>query len=360
MPKYRTEFNDLLKRTIYYIDTSNINKFNEPKPNEMKLFSMKSFVKPLRVNSSLEQIETKSQLATAESFGNNYQYNNITLKNILINNKEHHNSYLFITKIINQQLWRYPLALNEFQKYLKSDELKEKIGMVKSQRDPSYSALNDLYKTLVAQYNIPNQLSAERGENRLKSIQKYINLQFPVSCYLDVGCLDGNITKSIGDHFKLHKLQIHGVDIKSYSDYENIVFSKYDGCILPYSDNSFDLITCLMVLHHLPEDNLIVLIKELNRVLKLGGIIILREHDVRNKYDCNLLDIMHDFYDYIWVTTSINSNTTELWKTNYKSNNIWSNLFFKNGFVFHNKPKIFHGDSNPFMSYICSYQKNGN
>ena len=351
MSKYQTEFNDLLKRTIYYTGATNIDKFNKPKSKHIESFDEVKLIQKIPEQPKLFPVEIKS---ISE---NNFGQVTINLKNILISSKDHHNSYLFVNQIINQQLWRYPPALNEFQKYLKSDELKSKIGIGESHRDSSYLALNELYKTLVAQYNIPNQLSAERGENRLKSIQKYINLQFPVSCYLDIGCFDGNITKSIGDHFNLHKLQIHGVDIKSYGEYDNIVFSKYDGRILPYSDNSFDLITCLMVLHHVPEDNLVVLIKELNRVLKPGGILILREHDVRNKYDCNLLDIMHDFYDYVWTTIPVDSNTTELWKTNYKSNNIWSDLFFKNEFVFHTKPRIFHGDSNPFMSYMCSYQK---
>jgi ubiquinone/menaquinone biosynthesis C-methylase UbiE len=362
MSKYQKEFNDLLKRTIYYTGTSNIDKFNKPKSNTVASkieLNQSSFTNDFNGNNfALEQNNL---------IESNCSQSNITLKNILINNNEHNNAYLFVNQIINHQLWRYPSVLNEFQKYLKSDELKKKIGIVETQRDPSYSVLNDLYKTLVAQYNIPNQLSAERGENRLKSIKKYINLQFPVSCYLDVGCFDGNITKSIGSHFNLHKLQIHGVDIKPYNEYENMVFSKYDGRILPYSDNSFDLITCLMVLHHVPENNLIVLIKELNRVLKSGGILILREHDVRNEYDCILLDIMHNFYDYVWTNvastnlsatiTPVDSNTTEVWKTNYKSNNIWSDLFVNNGFKFHTKPKIFRGNSNPFMSYTCSYQK---
>jgi len=43
-------------------------------------------------------------------------------------------------------------------------------------------------------------------------------------------------------------------------------------------DNSFDLITCFGVLHHIP--NVTSTIKELKRVLKKGGIILIREPTV--------------------------------------------------------------------------------
>jgi SAM-dependent methyltransferase len=44
---------------------------------------------------------------------------------------------------------------------------------------------------------------------------------------------------------------------------------------LPLEDNVFDLITCLGVLHHIP--NVSFVLRELSRVLKPGGILIVRE-----------------------------------------------------------------------------------
>ena len=44
---------------------------------------------------------------------------------------------------------------------------------------------------------------------------------------------------------------------------------------MPYQDDSFDLITCIGVLHHIP--NVSYVISELRRVLRPGGYILIRE-----------------------------------------------------------------------------------
>lgn len=256
-----------------------------------------------------------------------------------------------IEKIIDSHLWNYPNAINEMLKYYNHIMLNGGLD---------YKLLNVFYLQLVVKYNIPRQLSTERGNNRINSIQKYINTNFPVSCYLDIGCFDGKITELFGKYFRLNKLQTHGVDIKDYNNQNSeFVFSQYDGKILPYSDNSFDLITCMMVLHHIPEDNLPKLIQEINRVMKPNGVLILREHDVStstSKKQTCLLNLMHDFYDYVWSDNPITHS--EQWVAHYKSNQEWTTILKRSGFELRSTPNIFHGDKNPFFAYYASYQKN--
>jgi SAM-dependent methyltransferase len=45
--------------------------------------------------------------------------------------------------------------------------------------------------------------------------------------------------------------------------------------LMPFNDSSFDLITCLGVLHHIP--NVSTVLRELSRCLATGGVILLRE-----------------------------------------------------------------------------------
>lgn len=286
------------------------------------------------------------------------EYNPLLNRNIhypLIKFPERKKSH--IDKIIEYQLWKSPNAIRDFKQYL------NKVGL-------DYGLLSKYYSSIVNKYNIPNKLSNERGVNRMKSIEKYIKLNFPVSCYLDIGCLDGGITETIGRYFRLNKFQIHGVDIKSYknageSGYDNIIFSLYNGTKLPYSDNSFDLITCLMTFHHIPEENSVALTKEIYRVLKPGGIMILREHDSHTDDDKKLLNLMHDFYDYVWNDTVTHEHEShgigeEKWHNCFRSSVQWDNQFISNGFNIHTPANIYKGYKNPFMSYICSYQKNIN
>ena len=279
--------------------------------------------------------------------------------------------YKFIEKIVENYLWKYPKVLTEMQKYISS---------ILSQHTASSTAFEFLdninfykdirikFQDISKKYNIQNNLgSNERGENRIKSIEKHIlcKRQISPTCYLDIGCFDGSITKSIAKHFKLHKLQTHCVDILNYSldmnqpnYYNDITFTQYDGKILPYSDNSFDLITCLMMLHHIAPENLCILLSEINRVMKPNGIVILREHNVTNVNDGHSLDIMHNFYDYVWNDIG----DTHQWKTNYKSHIEWSKLLLDNKFAPHVPANIYTGsieinDRNPFMIYMCSYIK---
>ncbi|MER3127493.1 class I SAM-dependent methyltransferase, partial [Bacillus pumilus] len=72
---------------------------------------------------------------------------------------------------------------------------------------------------------------------------------------------------------------------------------------LPFPENSFDLITCFSALHHIP--NVRLVLSELTRVLKPGGIILIREpirtmgdwRVPRNGLTKNERGIPHQYFD---------------------------------------------------------------
>lgn len=270
----------------------------------------------------------------------------------------------FIIKVLKNYLWKYPYALSEFSEYISN---LYNINPESVWTDVNfYRDLNLQYKIIRDKYNVQSNLGNiigvnDRGDNRMKSIEKYIINKQPKgddyiapSCYLDIGCFDGGITQSVANYFGLNKSHTHGVDIKS-CDNSNITFTQYDGKILPYADNSFDLITCLMVLHHIPENNISILLSEINRVMKPNGVLILREHDVNINTEGILLDIMHYFYDYVWTDKY---EIKEMWKTNYKSHIEWSEKIISSGFILYTPLDIFNNSQlNPFLTYMCSYRK---
>ena len=53
---------------------------------------------------------------------------------------------------------------------------------------------------------------------------------------------------------------------------------------LPYADSSFDVVSCISVLEHMPDNDQVQGIKEMSRVLKQGGKLIItydkREQDL--------------------------------------------------------------------------------
>jgi 2-polyprenyl-3-methyl-5-hydroxy-6-metoxy-1,4-benzoquinol methylase len=330
--KWNKEKNNQLNRTIYY---TKLPKNQHTPPNLIT-----NLISPIIIN-NIKLLYTCNHTITTDDA--NY-------------------IYVFIGNILKQYLWKNQQCLADLCKYLYTI-----LEFEQHDKKTLYKNIQHQYQILKQTYNIHSKLSGvdgnQRGLNRVKSIQKlfkYNNKCIKATYYLDIGCFDGNITQAIGHHFKLHKLQIHGIDIANFNKVNNITFTECSNFSikLPFSDNSFDLITCLMTLHHIPEQNISTMISELYRVMKFGGTVILREHNVNKKIEGVGLDIMHSFYDNVWNESNDSWNDNEIKDTNYKSSDAWHKLFIENKFTPHIQPKIYKNDDrNPFMTYMCTYQK---
>ncbi len=80
---------------------------------------------------------------------------------------------------------------------------------------------------------------------------------------LDVGCGSGNLGSLLVQKFP--ELHIEGIDTHPRGD-EPIPIRNYDGKVLPFEDNSFDVVIIADVLHHIKEP--IEVLHECARVAK--------------------------------------------------------------------------------------------
>ncbi|MSU75591.1 MAG: class I SAM-dependent methyltransferase [Candidatus Magasanikbacteria bacterium] len=102
-----------------------------------------------------------------------------------------------------------------------------------------------------------------------------------IACrFLDVACGTGEIIYRLAREFP--ETQFDGVDfttgmIKKAQEktraLHNVSFQEADVAILPFPDNSFDVILCSDAFHHLPQPEIVL--KEVNRILKKGGLFLL-------------------------------------------------------------------------------------
>ena len=117
-----------------------------------------------------------------------------------------------------------------------------------------------------------------------------------IDSFLDLGNGNGNITEGVARHFGLTRQTALGVDMveraKESKFYTQAYVSPEE--TLPVSDNSIQLVTMLMVLHHLHEPK--KALAEVHRVLRPGGILLIRESDAALWPLKKFCAVMEDFY----------------------------------------------------------------
>lgn len=143
--------------------------------------------------------------------------------------------------------------------------IKQIKGWYKDEKE-GYSGLNEI-KNYVYRFHALNKI---HGYNKIKNIKKFKRV-------LGFGSAFGDELLPVIDKIeevyivepskKLRAKDINGKKV-------TYINPKANG-ELKFKDNFFDLITCFGVLHHIP--NVGFIIKEFSRVLKPGGILLLRE-----------------------------------------------------------------------------------
>lgn len=105
---------------------------------------------------------------------------------------------------------------------------------------------------------------------------------------LDTGCGSGDIAMF------LNRKEFYGVDISPKSVevakkyYKEVKIADVTE-LIPYPDSSFDYVTAIMLFHHIPGLEKFAL-KEIRRVLKKDGELIIVDHDDRNVH----IKLMHE------------------------------------------------------------------
>jgi SAM-dependent methyltransferase len=97
---------------------------------------------------------------------------------------------------------------------------------------------------------------------------------------LDVGCNVGDFLRECAEHYPATRLA--GVDVnreaiaKARATLPTADLHVLEGESLPFADSSFDCVTCIEVLEHIPEDKRVSAAREMHRVLRPGGLFLLR------------------------------------------------------------------------------------
>ncbi len=161
-------------------------------------------------------------------------------------------------------------------------------------------------------------------------IIKFENNSKPIK-FLDFGCGDGNSS----NHFNklMPQSNYYGIDVSEKSievanarKSESNSFTHFNGYIIPFENDFFDVIFAANVFHHIHFDLHENLFKEIHRVLKKGGKFYLFEHNPWNPITRHIVNTCPFDEDAVLLNPIYSKKTFK--KLNFKSVNINFILFF--------------------------------
>lgn len=208
-------------------------------------------------------------------------------------------------------------------------------------------------QTKVEVYNVANidkEKLEKRAKNRAKDIKHLLPKDYIPKTYLDIGCGDGSITSAIASMYDIPKKKAFGIDEREITDNTSFTFHKSEGETSDLSflkDKSVDLVTAIMSLHHVKDIK--GMMKEISRVVKPGGYVIIREHDVTSPDFSIILNIMHGLYALVWSNPMEDPDFLETYYASYKSDKEWRALFSSFGFQW-----VRNNDESPDKNH-CRY-----
>jgi SAM-dependent methyltransferase len=128
-----------------------------------------------------------------------------------------------------------------------------------------------------------------------------------VDNYVDIGSGTCTTACAISKQLGLSKDQVSCLDIVESCGQraDDVTFMIFDGQTLPLPTASTDLISIVHVLHHVEPggSSMFHLLQEIKRILRPGGVVIVKEHDSPNKdYDL-YLEAMHSLKQLVFYTS---------------------------------------------------------
>jgi DNA-directed RNA polymerase subunit E'/Rpb7/SAM-dependent methyltransferase len=260
-----------------------------------------------------------------------------------------HDLFAFLTKTDSSEFMGGIVEFNEFNITQQMEKITEGLNLISTDdmnKKGTIMTYKDVQREIgekwCEEFNVPyvkNQkltelpvlkVSSDKGgilmtnrmKDRLSHLQKLYSPTGKVGGMLDVGAGNAEITYVIGDKFNVDN--VYAADVYSPSEFKqpistsNIKYLQVVDNKIALPDNSVDLITCFVSIHHFEQFD--EMMKEIVRVLKPDGSLFIREHDVApgNQKLISYLDAKHEQYDdhpggpiFYWSRSDLNNELTQ-------------------------------------------------
>lgn len=140
-------------------------------------------------------------------------------------------------------------------------------------------------------FNHLKKILIDNGTN-VEKISKKINT------VVDIGAGNTQLTLEFCRKFNVNDVYVidryceeRFVDLREKEDNFDIKYIQSSGTYIGLKDNICDFLIAFVVIHHV--DDIPNLILEIKRIVKPGGMVFVREHDVRTNRDVEYIDKVH-------------------------------------------------------------------
>ena len=152
---------------------------------------------------------------------------------------------------------------------------------------------------------------------------------------LDVGCgRDVFFAAALGEALQCESFAVDVAwDPTDVPKLPRLTYSRIDSAVpyppLPFPDGSLDVVSVMMVMHHVR--GVEGLMAEVQRILKPGGVLLLREHDCDIPELGVIIDLEHGLHQLVWPSgghgqsPSVQNFIAEHW-AHYRSKETWRAL----------------------------------
>ena len=184
----------------------------------------------------------------------------------------------------------------------------------------------------------------ERQDYIVSKILKYIGNKNG-RVFIDIGGGNGNILNKISislskddpniikDNYICVETKTDWIESYDFSN-KNIIYKFWDNKKINIPDKIADIILCMVSLHHIKDDILINVFDEIHRIIKPGGLIMIKEHDCIDNYD--IIEWEHNLYHILDMALLDKELDTVAYFnksiSNFKSADTWKNIIIKKGF----------------------------
>jgi ubiquinone/menaquinone biosynthesis C-methylase UbiE len=120
---------------------------------------------------------------------------------------------------------------------------------------------------------------------------------------VDIGGGNGNVLQQITSILGFTEQKENFICVETKTDWietydytnKNISYLFWSNNSLQIEDNSVDYILCMVSLHHMTDETIEITLKEINRILKPGGMLLVKEHDA-NENSKKFIELEHYLY----------------------------------------------------------------